>query len=84
MVEENRELYFWLNEHGIDKVPFAVIRPVYDSAVQSFIQRRKEGTLPVPKTVERYKKEEASTEKDPLQIMQDLFGDTDILEVIES
>ena len=82
--EENRELYFWLNEHGIDKVPFAVIRPVYDSAVQSFIQRRKEGTLPVPKTVERYKKEEASTEKDPLQIMQDLFGDTDILEVIES
>ncbi len=81
--EENRELYFWLRDSGIDRIPFAVLRSVYDEAVRTFIRRRNEGSLPPARTITRYITVEQK-EDDPLETVKRLFGNTDVLEVIES
>ena len=83
--QENRALYFWLQEHGLDRMPYAAVNSVYSAAVQQFIERRRTGTLPEAAVITRYiKEEETAAEKDPLEVLQNLFGDSGILEVIET
>ena len=83
--QENPALYFWLQEHGIDKMPYAAVNAVYSTAVQQFIERRRTGTLPEAAVITRYiKEEETAAQNDPLTVLQNLFGDSGILEVIET
>ena len=85
--EYNRELYEYLRDrYKIDKMPFAADQETYDTAVQEFIRRRKDGTLPAVVPVNKYKEETVSGEtgnlNDPVTRLTGLFG-RDLVEVIE-
>lgn len=85
--EYNRELYEYLRDrYRIDKMPFAADQETYDTAVQEFIRRRKDGTLPAIVPVYKYKEEAVSDEtenmNDPVTRLTGLFG-KDLVEVIE-
>ena len=77
--EMNKELYFYLKEAGIDKVPFIALDETYNEAVNEFVEKRKTNSLPTPLKVERYKKEEIKEEKgetlDPETKLRNMFGD---------
>ncbi len=82
--EYNRELYEYLRDTAhIDKRPFAAEQEIYDLAVKEFVNRRKNGTLPAVKPVERYrdKTETAEQKPDPEQQLIRLFG-KDIVNII--
>ena len=67
-------------------MPFAADQETYDTAVQEFIRRRKDGTLPAVVPVNKYKEETVSGEtenlNDPVTRLTGLFG-RDLVEVIE-
>ena len=82
--EYNKELYQYLKEQfRIDKVPFAADKETYDKAVNEFIRRRKEGTLPAVRLIEKYSSqaENKAEEPDNGEKLIQLFG-KDIVEVI--
>lgn len=59
----NRELYFFLKEVGIDKMPYIALEKDYNNAVKAFVEKRKINSLPTALKVERYKLEEKKEEK---------------------
>ncbi len=83
--EYNKELYGYLKDtFRIDKVPFAADKETYDSAVNEFIRRRKEGTLPAVRKIEKYSSpaaENKDDEPDTEQKLIQLFG-KDMVEII--
>ena len=78
----HREFYFYLKDHGLDKMPFLVTADVYENAVSRFRTCYQSGTLPEPMEVERYRREPEKTEEEKTidieQKVIDLFGKENI------
>lgn len=72
--KENKGLYEFLKDHlQIDKVPYALEASIYNSNVQLFVKKKKEGTLPELFHVKRYTQEEVKVET-PEEKAIKLFG----------
>ena len=77
--EMNKELYFFLKEAGIDKVPYIALDKVYSDAVNEFVQKRKTNSLPIALPIVRYtieiKEEKKGETPDTETRLKNLFGD---------
>ena len=77
--EMNKELYFFLKEAGIDKVPYITLDKVYSDAVNEFVQKRKTNSLPIALPIVRYtieiKEEKKGETPDTETRLKNLFGD---------
>ena len=77
--EMNKELYFFLKEVGIDKVPYIALDKVYSDAVNEFVQKRKTNSLPSALPIVRYtieiKEEKKGETPDTETRLKNLFGD---------
>ncbi len=77
--EMNKELYFFLKEAGIDKVPYIALDKVYSDAVNEFVQKRKTNSLPSALPIVRYtieiKEEKKGETPDTETRLKNLFGD---------
>ena len=77
--EMNKELYFFLKEAGIDKVPYIALDKVYSDAVNEFVQKRKTNSLPIALPIVRYtieiKEEKKGDTPDTETRLKNLFGD---------
>jgi hypothetical protein len=73
-----REFYFYLKDHGIDKMPEIYETRLYDEAVAQFRVRYQNNTLPEAKKIVRCQAEQEPTEEeqrdDIEQRVIDLFG----------
>ncbi len=61
----NRELYFYLKEHGMDKMPFAASKNAFDGAVNEFRACMQRKQLPEKLPIERYAEEKTEEMKEP-------------------
>lgn len=80
-----REFYFYLRDHGLDKMPFAYESSLFGQAVNEFRVRYQKKTLPSALAVRRYEEEkrpEEIQENDIERNVIELFGKENI-EVIE-
>lgn len=75
----NRELYFFLKEVGMDKMPYIALEKDYNNAVKAFVEKRKTNSLPTALKVEKYIVEENKEEKgetpDTETKLRNFFGD---------
>ena len=82
--EFNRQLYGELKAHGLDRMPFAASRNVYEEAVEKFRVLYKEKRLPEKRVITRWQEETAAKENEETteQNVMNLFG-KDMVEVID-
>lgn len=79
----NKGFYFFLKDHGIDKMPYAVTGEAFKAATVAFVARMRQKDLPEKIKVSRWQKEsEASKEEDVFEKLVDGFGAENI-EVID-
>lgn len=79
----NKGFYFFLKDHGIDKMPYAVTGEAFKAATAAFVARMRQKDLPEKIKVSRWQKEsEASKEEDVFEKLVDGFGAENI-EVID-
>lgn len=74
----NREIYEFMRDVlHTDKVVFAITEDDFTKAKVEFVNHKKEGTLPEPIQIEKYK-EESSEESSTLEKVKELFGEDNI------
>ena len=74
----NREIYEFMRDVlHTDKVVFAITEDDFTKAKVEFVNHKKEGTLPEPIQIEKYK-EESSEESSTLEKVKELFGKDNI------
>lgn len=74
----NREIYEFMRDVlHTDKVVFAITEDDFTKAKVEFVNHKKEGTLPEPIQIEKYK-EESSEESSTLEKVKELFGENNI------
>lgn len=74
----NREIYEFMRDVlHTDKVVFAITDEDFSKAKVEFVNHKKEGTLPEPIQIEKYK-EESSEESSTLEKVKELFGEDNI------
>lgn len=74
----NREIYEFMRDVlHTDKVVFAITEDDFTKAKVEFVNHKKEGTLPEPIQIEKYK-EESSEESPTLEKVKELFGEDNI------
>lgn len=74
----NREIYEFMRDVlHTDKVVFAITKDDFTKAKVEFVNHKKEGTLPEPIQIEKYK-EESSEESSTLEKVKELFGEDNI------
>lgn len=74
----NREIYEFMRDVlHTDKVVFAITEDDFTKAKVEFVNHKKEGTLPEPIQIEKYK-EESSEESSTLEKVKELFGEGNI------
>ncbi|MGN8625790.1 DNA polymerase III subunit gamma/tau [Bulleidia sp. HCP3S3_F2] len=74
----NREIYEFMRDVlHTDKVVFAITEDDFIKAKVEFVNHKKEGTLPEPIQIEKYK-EESSEESSTLEKVKELFGEDNI------
>lgn len=74
----NREIYDFMRDVlHTDKVVFAITEDDFTKAKVEFVNHKKEGTLPEPIQIEKYK-EESSEESSTLEKVKELFGEDNI------
>ncbi len=81
--EFNEGLYHYLNDNGLDKVPFAVSQSLYEEAVAEFRRLMLEKNLPEAVKISKYRKEVIEDEEPkPEDAVFALFGRENV-EVID-
>lgn len=79
----NKGFYFFLKDHGIDKMPYAVTSDEFKSAASAFMTRMRNKDLPQKIQVTRWQKEtEESKQEDVFEKLVEGFGAENI-EVID-
>ena len=74
----NREIYEFMRDVlHTDKVVFAITEDDFTKAKVEFVNHKKEGTLPEPIQIEKYK-EESTEESSTLEKVKELFGEDNI------
>lgn len=73
----NRGLYEYLKENGIDRMPYVIQDQEFSQACHAFAARMKDHTLPQPKEITFWSRQEAEAgkkEDDPEQRVMALYG----------